>query len=198
MLTVSEAAKKLDRSVKTLQRWDRIGLLQSKRTKTGRRSYSKEQIDDFLGAKIELKERRVVAYCRVSSQSQKPDLKNQRETVCQFCIARGLANVDYIEEIGGGLNFKRPKFLKLVEEIESNEVSTLILAHKDRLTRFGFDLISHLCKLHKCALLVINDEKLSPEREMVEDLMTIIHCFSSRLYGLRNYKKTLKIALKTV
>jgi predicted site-specific integrase-resolvase len=136
-----------------------------------------------------------IAYCRVSSQAQRPDLLNQKSVITQFCVARGLANVEYIEEIGGGLNFKRAKFLTIVDRIVSGEVETLVLAHKDRLTRFGFDLLRHLCDQHRCEILVINDEKLSPEREMVEDLMTIVHCFSSRLYGLRNYKKALKTAL---
>jgi predicted site-specific integrase-resolvase len=136
-----------------------------------------------------------LAYCRVSSQAQRPDLKNQREVVTQFCIAKGIANVEYIDEIGGGLNFKRAKFTALLDRICAGDVAMLIVAHKDRLARFGFDLLRHLCDSHDCELLIINDEKLSPEREMVEDLMTIVHCFSSRLYGLRNYKKALKAAL---
>jgi predicted site-specific integrase-resolvase len=104
--------------------------------------------------------------------------------------------VEYVEEIGGGLNFKRIKFLDLVDRINAGEVETLILAHKDRFVRFGFELLRHLCEMHNCEILLINDEQLSPEREMVEDLMTIVHCFSSRLYGLRNYKKALKTALE--
>ena len=139
----------------------------------------------------------MIAYCRVSSQAQRPDLKNQRAVISSFCMARGLANVEYVEEIGGGLNFKRPKFTEIVDRICAGEVATLVIAHKDRLARFGFDLLRHLCAVHRCELLVIDDEKLSPEREMVEDLMTIVHCFSSRLYGLRNYKRALKTALAT-
>jgi predicted site-specific integrase-resolvase len=102
----------------------------------------------------------------------------------------------WVEEIGGGLNFKRPKFLHLVDWIVEDQVATLILAHKDRLVRFGFDLLEHLCRAHQCELLVVNLETLSPEQEMVQDLMTIVHCFSSRLYGLRNYRKALKKALQ--
>jgi excisionase family DNA binding protein len=199
MLTVGEAAQKVGRSVKTVQRWDREGVLPAQRTATGRRCYGQDQIDAFLGKRFEerKRERVALAYCRVSSQAQKPDLKNQREVITAFCVARGLANVEYIEEIGGGLNFKRPKFIELVDRLCAGDVATLVLAHKDRLARFGFDLLRHLCETNHCELLLINDEKLSPEREMVEDLMTIVHRFSSRLYGLRNYKKALKSALKT-
>lgn len=195
MLTISEAAHRLSRCVKTLQRWDRVGILPAKRTPTGRRYYEPKQIDEWLGAERYETERACLAYCRVSSQAQKPDLKNQREVTTRFCVARGIANVEYIDEIGGGLNFKRPKFTDLIDRVCAGTVSTLVIAHKDRLARFGFELLRHLCEAHNCELLVINDEKLSPEREMVEDLMTIVHCFSSRLYGLRNYKKALKVAL---
>lgn len=195
MLTVGKAAKRLGVHAKTLQRWDRSGRLPAKRTGTGRRYYDLAQLDSFLGKKQPQVERVAMAYCRVSNQAQRADLKNQRAVITAFCVAKGLANVEYIEEIGGGLDFKRPKFLALVDRIAKGEVETLVLAHKDRLARFGIDLLRHICESYRCAMLVINDEKLSPEREMVEDFMTIVHCFSLRLYGLRNYKKALKVAL---
>ena len=194
--TVGEAAEKIRRTVKTLQRWDRQGRLKAARTDTGRRYYTQVQLDAFLGIVPKEEERGAIAYCRVSSQAQKPDLKNQRVALEEFCIAKGIANIEFVEEIGGGLNFKRKLFLKIVDDIVHYRLAKLVIAHKDRLARFGFELIHHLCQEHGCELLVINAEKLSPEQEMVQDLMTIIHCFSSRLYGLRNYKKTLKEALK--
>ena len=101
-----------------------------------------------------------------------------------------------MEEIGGGLNFKRKKFLALFDRILSGEVQTLVIAHKDRLARFGFDFLAYLCKPSHYELLVLNTEKLSPEQEMVQDLMTITHCFSARLYGLRTYRKDIKKALQ--
>lgn len=196
MITVGKAADLLGVSIKTLQRWDREGRLRANRTGTDRRYYEADQLATFLGkVQASVPDRAALAYCRVSSQAQRPDLKNQRAAITTFCIARGLANVEYIEEIGGGLNFKRPKFIALIDRICRGEVATLVIAHRDRLARFGFELLLHLCKENACEMLIINDEKLSPEREMVEDLMTIVHCFSSRLYGLRNYKKALKAAL---
>ena len=194
--SIGEAAKRIGKTVKTLQRWDRTGILPAIKTPTGRRVYTLQLLRTAMGLDDEPRERDVVAYCRVSSQAQKPDLKNQRRVVEDFCIAKGLANVEFMEEIGGGLNFKRPAFLKLIDRIIAGDVSQLILAHKDRLARFGFDLLSHICRTHKCELLVIDSEQLSPEVEMTQDLMTIVHCFSSRLYGLRNYRKSLKEALK--
>lgn len=141
-------------------------------------------------------ERSTVAYVRVSSQAQKPDLKNQRLPLEEFCAAKGLAIDEWIEEIAGGMNFKRPKFIRLFDRIIAGEISCMVIAHKDRLARFGFDLLKHLCESHDCDPVVMNSESLSPEREMVEDLMAITHCFSARLYGLRSYKKALKTALK--
>ena len=192
---VGKAAKLLGVSRATLQKWDRDGKLVANRNETNRRYYTDEQINNFLRKpRIELN--RIVAYCRVSSPNQRPDLKNQRRCLEEFCKASGIANVDYLEEIGGGLNFNRPIFLEIIHEITVGRISKLIVAHKDRLCRFGFELIKNLCDLNNCELLVVNVEELSPEQEMVQDLMTIIHCFSSRLYGLRNYGKTLQKALE--
>jgi predicted site-specific integrase-resolvase len=194
-LTLSKAASYVGRHPKTLQGWDRTGRLIAKRTITGRRYWLKKDLDEYLGLSGD-KTKRIVAYCRVSSQAQKPDLKNQREIMEEFCVNSGKANVEYVIEIGGGLNFKRSKFLNIVDDICNEKIAEIIVAHKDRFCRFGFELLEHLAKTHGCVITVINVEKLSPEQEMVQDLMTIIHCFSSRLYGLRNYRKALKEALK--
>lgn len=197
LLNITEAADLLRKSVKTLQRWDREGVLTARRTATNRRVYDHADLMKFLGVSPKEQNRKIVAYCRVSSQAQKPDLKNQRRVIEDFCIARGFAGVDYIEEIGGGLNFKRKRFTELIDAIIQGEIKVLVIAHRDRLARFGFDLLSHLCQEHECELLVIDSEKVSPEQEMAQDLMTIVHCFSSRLYGLRNYRKALKKALNS-
>ncbi|MBK1642925.1 IS607 family transposase [Chromatium okenii] len=196
-ISTGKAAALLGISVKTLQRWEREGrLVPIARTDTNRRVYTESQIKTFLGLRaIEKPPHRIVAYCRVSSAAQKTDLRNQCQILEEFVIASGLANVEFIEEIGGGLNFKRKKFLALMDDIGRHEIKTLVIAHQDRLTRFGFEWFEHYATTHGCALLVLNQQRLSPEQEMVQDMMTIVHCFSSRLYGLRNYKKQLKEAL---
>lgn len=197
-MTTSQAAKYLGRGVKTLQRWDRSGVLVPiSRTATNRRVYAKEQLDAFLGLRCEVpRPIRIVVYCRVSSAAQRPDLANQRRALENFCAGRGFAGVEFISEIGGGLNLLRPKFLDLMNSVEQRQVLTLIVAHKDRLCRFGFDWFSRFCAQHGCELLILNQESLSPEQEMVQDLLAIVHCFSARLYGLRNYRKALKSALE--
>ena len=193
----AEAARYLGFKVKTLQKWDREGrLIPAYRTKTNRRVYTQSQLDEFLGQRTQDTRTRVIAYCRVSSTAQKPDLANQIEILKEYCTKSGLSEVEFISEIGGGLNFERKKFLEIMDAVERYEVKMLIIAHKDRLARFGFEYFRHFLARHNCELVTLNDEKMSPEQEMVEDLMTIIHCFSSRLYGLRNYRKSLKEALK--
>lgn len=194
---IGEAAKALGVTVKTMQRWDRQGkLVPDSRSGSNRRLYSESQVAEFAGiARQAETPQKDVAYCRVSSHAQRPDLANQRKVLEEFTVAKGLANVAFIEEVGGGLNFKRPKFLKLMDAIGRGEIRQLLIAHTDRLTRFGFDWFAHYAKTHGCEILVLNQERLSPEQEMVQDLVTITHCFSSRLYGLRSYKQQLKKAL---
>jgi putative resolvase len=197
-ISTGKAAKLLGMSVKTLLRWEREGrLVPVARTDSNRRLYTERQIREFIGLRNAVSEpTRLVAYCRVSSAAQKPDLVNQRKVLEEFVAAKGLPNVEFVEEVGGGLNFKRKRFLSLMDEIGRREIKTLILAHRDRLMRFGFEWFEHFAKVNGCELMVLNQERLSPEQEMVQDLMTIVHCFSSRLYGLRNYRKKLDEALK--
>ena len=194
---IAQAAKILGFKVKTLQKWDREGrLVPAYRTPTNRRVYTESQLNEFIDRQVQDTCTRVIAYCRVSSTAQKPDLNNQVQTIKAYAEKLGIKNLEIVSEIGGGLNFERKKFLEILDAVERFEVKTLIIAHKDRLVRFGFEWFKRFLEKHHCELIILNNENLSPEQEMVQDLMTIIHCFSSRLYGLRNYKKSLNEALK--
>ena len=106
-----------------------------------------------------------------------------------YCLGAGVAVDEWLSEIGGSLDFKRKVFLHLMERIEGREIAHLLLAHQDRLTRFGFDWFEHFARQHGCTITVVNQESMSPQAEMVEDLMLIVHMFSDRLYGLRSYPK---------
>lgn len=196
--TVTDVARFLGVNVKTVQRWDREGRLKpAGRTVTDRRYYTEEQIMQFRQETSKHGPRQIVAYCRVSSQAQRSELKNQRRAVEEFCLARGLANVDFVEEIASGMNFTRKKFLALTDAIDSGTVGTLILAHKDRLTRFGYEWFERFCQRHGCDILVLNQEHLSPDAELVQDLMSVTQGFSDRLSGLGQYRKKLQEALGT-
>ncbi|MCL0093721.1 IS607 family transposase [Dehalococcoidia bacterium] len=194
--TVTEFSKIIGISVSTLQRWDRQKRLVPGRTPTNRRMYTDEHLRQATGILNQSKKRKVVVYARVSSKAQRSDLSNQRKMLEEFCAASGLVVEEWIEEIGGGLNFNRPRFTYLIDAIIAGNVETLVIAHKDRLCRFGFELIEHLCKTRGCDLLVTNMESLSPEQEIIQDMLAIVRCFSTRLHGLRNYRKALKKALE--
>jgi len=187
-----EFGAKIGKSVDTLRRWDRNGILKAKRTPTGHRFYDDDDLTAYYG--IKKGNRKTVVYCRVSSHGQKDDLKSQVEAMEIFCRAAGTPVDEWVQEIGGGMNFKRKKFLKIMDEISSGEVGKVMIAHKDRLARFGFDFISHMANKNGCEIVIVNQESLSPQQEMVEDLMTIVHTFSCRLYGLRSYKKKIREA----
>ena len=134
------------------------------------------------------KERKIVSYCRVSSSGQRKDLIAQRNAVESFCIASGKTIHEKFEDIGSGLNYKRKNFIKILEMVEQGALSEIVIAHKDRFVRFGFEWFEKFCNDHGVTIVVMNASSLSPEAEMTKDLLSIIHCFSSRLYGLRKYK----------
>jgi putative resolvase len=186
MYSPAEFAHLIGKSVKTLQRWDREGRLIAHRSPTNRRYYTHDQYLAFIGVVPKQGQGKSVVYARVSSAAQKPDLANQIAALEQFCIANGYAVDDWHTEIGSGLNYTRPKFSALFREIESGQVRQVIVAHQDRLIRFGFEWFAQFAEQHGCTILVMNQRSLSPEEEVTQDLLTIIHCFSSRLYGLRN------------
>lgn len=180
-----EFAERLGISVKTLHRWDESGKLKAKRTLSNHRYYTEDDLAVAKGLQLAPSSRKVIVYCRVSSAKQRQELKNQQLAMEQFCLARGLEVDEYILEVGGGMNFKRRQFLSLVIEALEGKVSTLVVAHKDRLCRFGFDLIETLVSRSGTKIIVANQPSLSPHQELVEDLLAIVHCFSCRLYGSR-------------
>ena len=193
--TITAFARLTGHSVKTLQRWDREKRLVPLRTPSNRRLYTDEHLRLTRGNPADREPRKTVVYMRVSSQAQRPDLKNQRSALEQFCQARGFEVTEWIEEIGGGLNMKRPQLQNIVDDLVAGRIERLVIAHKDRLARFGFDLIAHLANVSNAEIVVLNTESLSPEQELVQDLMMITDCFSARLYGLRNYRKALQKAI---
>ena len=183
-----EFGKLIGRTTGTLQRWDREGRLTAHRTPTNRRYYTHDQYLEYIGQKANETKQRVVYY-RVSSAGQKDDLESQRQALEQFCISSGKAIDHWLKDIGSGLNYNRKNFVNLMEMVERGGVSEIIIAHKDRLVRFGYEWFERFCDNHGTQITVMNVESLSPEAEMTKGLLRIIHCFSSRLYGLRRYKK---------
>ena len=193
-LRISQFGARVGRTATQLRKLDRTGVLPARRTLTGQRYYTEADVRRFLGLGDEAPQGIAAVYCRVSSRGQQDDLQRQVQAMETYCLNAGVAVDEWLTEIGGGLNFKRKVFLDLMERIENREVARLLIAHKDRLTRFGFDWFEHFARQHGCTITVVNQESLSPQEEMVEDLMAVVHAFSCRLYGLRSYKRKIREA----
>lgn len=184
-------AELLNVSVKTLQRWDRDGVLVAKRTPTNRRYYTYDQYVEFRGIKQSV-ERKTVIYARVSTSNQKDDLVNQVKFLQDYANASSLIVDEIIQDIGSGLNYNRKKWNKLLDEVMENKIDTVIVTHRDRFVRFGYEWFEKFLLKFNTKLLVVNNEFLSPQEELVQDIVAILHVFSFRLYGLRKYKKKIE------
>jgi predicted site-specific integrase-resolvase len=187
---INEFASRIGRSTQTVRRWEREGKITAKRLPSGQRYFDESDVRAMMGGAPDKKN--IVVYCRVSSAGQKDDLASQFAAMETYCLAGAIPVDVWIQEIGGGMNFKRKQFLNLVDRIQRGEIKKLIIAHKDRLMRFGFELFNHIAIENGCEIVVVNQESLSPQQEMVEDLMAIVHTFSCRLYGMQKYKKDIQ------
>lgn len=185
-------AELLGVSVKTLQRWDRDGILKANRTPTDRRYYTYDQYLQFKGINTVEDNREIVIYARVSTRNQKDDLKNQVEFLKTFCNSKGMIVSQCIEDFGSGLNYNRKKWNQLLNEVMENKIKTIVISNKNRFIRFGYDWFEKFCEKFHTSIIVVNNETLSPNEELVQDIISILHVFSCRLYGLRKYKKQIK------
>lgn len=188
-----EFGQLIGRKVKTLQKWDREGTLKAHRSPTNRRYYTHDQYLEYRGMKADT-QGLTIAYARVSGVTQKPDLANQMTALKAYCASHEIAVDEWMSDIGSGLNYKRKQFNQLMELVELGRVRRILIAHRDRLVRFGYEYFASFCERHHTELVVINGENLSPEQELLRDLIAILTVFSARLPGLRSYKKVLKDA----
>lgn len=190
-MTPKEFGNKIGKSVNTLQRWDRNGILKAGRTPTNRRYYTQEQVDEYFC--IEKSDERVnVIYAIESTANQKDDLKNQVDFLKAYTNSKGIITEDAITDIGSGLNYKRKKWNKLLERVINREIDTIYIAYPDCFIRFGYEWFEKMCQYYGTKIVVVNNHDLSPEQELTEDLINIIHVFSCRSYGLRKYSKEIK------
>jgi len=185
LIKVGEAAIILGVTVQTLRRWEKTGqLLPDKRTVGGTRYYD---IDRLLG--VSSKESTLTfAYARVSSHDQKEDLQRQKQVLSMYCASHGW-NYEIISDLGSGMNYKKRGLKNLLDAILGKKIKRLVLTHKDRLLRFGAELIFTLCEIHHVEVVIINQgEDLSFEEDLAKDVLEIITVFSARLYGARSHK----------
>ncbi len=187
-----EFAELLNVSVKMLQRWDREKTLVANRTPTNRRYYTYDQYLQFKGIGKDTDSRKIVIYTRVSTRNQTDDLENQVDFLQQYVNAKGLIVDDIIRDYGSGLNYNRKKWNQLLNEVMENKIKMILVSHKDRFVRFGFDWFEKFCNKFNVEIVVVKNEKLSPHEELVQDIVSILQVFSCRLYGLRKYKKQIE------
>jgi len=191
--SLKEFAELIGKHEKTLQKWDRDGTLKAHRSPTNRRFYTHDQYLEYIGLVADGKGQ-TVTYARVSTVAEMPDLANQVAALESYCREHEMKVDLWMQDVGSGLNYKRKQFNRLFEMVELGQVKILIVAHRDRLVRFGFEWFEAFCERHGTKLVVIPGEKLSPEKEMVEDLTAIVSVFSARFPGLRSYRKVIKDA----
>lgn len=193
MIRLNDMAKRLGVSVKTLQRWDREGILVAKRNPNNRRYYTEDQYLEYIGSSNK-KDRKIIAYIRVSNNNQRDDLQNQITFIRNYVNAKGEILNDVIQDVGSGLNYNRKHWNNLLlNQIPKGEIEKIYITYRDRFVRFGFDWFERFCNHYNCEIVVINNPDTSPHQELIEDLISIIHVFSCRIYGLRKYKKDISL-----
>lgn len=190
---VTDFAEMIGKSVKTLQRWDRDGVLKAYRSPSNRRYYTHTQYLQYMGVKSGDIQRINVIYARVSTRNQKEDLQNQLEFLRKYTLNLGIPIGNVYTDYGSGLNYNRKNWNALIDDCFDRKIDTIYISHKDRFIRFGFDWIQNLLeRLTGTKIYVIENVTTTPQEELVQDLISIIHVFSCRVYGLRKYKKKLE------
>ena len=186
-VAIGDAAKALGVSITTLRRWEVEGRLVPERTVGRQRRY------DLAKLKPELfhaaaQERKTIAYARVCSHDQKEDLERQKQVLGLYCANQGWT-FEVIADLGSGMNYNKKGLKRLLDEIIDGKVGRLVIAHKDRLLRFGAELVFAICEAKDVEVLIINKGIDSTfEEDLAKDVLEIITVFSARLYGSRSRK----------
>lgn len=173
----------------TLARYVKEGKIKATELPTGRYDYDEESIYKFLNKNVQ---RKTVLYCRVSTVKQKKDLMNQEELLKQFCFLNGLTINAIYKDIASGIDFENRKdFFAMLDEIIAGKIDTVVITYKDRLSRIGFNLFTHLFKKYNCKIVVMSEigsTKLDSE-EIFEEIISLLHCYSMKLDSKRRVQK---------
>ena len=202
-VSINKAAEFLGVAQHTLRRWEKAGKIKADRTCAGYRRYDLASIAYSKQNTSASNKLRTLAYARVSSHDQKKDLKRQQEMLEMYCSQQGW-NFEIISDLGSGMNYQKRGLKRLLELVTNREIARLVLTHKDRLLRFGAELIFSLCERQQVEVVIINQgAEPSFEEELAQDVLEIITVFSARLYGARSRKNkilinSLKSTLETV
>ena len=175
-------------TAQTLRNWDKEGKLKPSYVKSnGYRYYSEESILSYTQERKTKKNLNVVGYARVSSKKQTDDLERQVNNLKEY-LSNKYDNFDIITDIGSGINYNKPGLLKLIEKINRKEVDLIVVLYKDRLLRFGFELVEHFANLNNVKIEALDKLDKTQDEELVEDLVQIITVFSCKIQGKRKSK----------
>ena len=184
-LSSKTVSKKLGVTAQTLRNWDREGKLKPAYVKSnGYRYYSLDEILSFTQERKTKKELKVIGYARVSSNKQSDELIRQVENLNKI-LKEKYTDFEIISDIGSGINYTNPGLKKLIELINKKEVDLIVVLYKDRLVRFGFELIEYFAKLNNVKIEILDNNEKPQETELVEDLVQIITAFSCIIQGTR-------------
>ena len=185
--TIHEMTEILGVTAQTLRNWDKAGKLKPHHTSpNGYRYYSEDDLNQLLNKPVK-KAGKVIGYCRVSSPKQKDDLERQIQNMQTYLLAQGKP-FEIISDIGSGINYKRKGLQELIKGMANRSISKVVVLYKDRLTRFGYELIEYIASLYDCKIEVVDTTEKSEQEELVEDLVQIITVFSCKLQGNRANK----------
>ncbi len=171
-------------TAQTLRNWDRTGKLKPHHTSpNGYRYYSEDNLNQILNKPVK-KQGKTIGYCRVNSPKQKEDLKRQEENMRTYLLAQGKP-FEIISDIGSGINYKRKGLQELIKGMANRSISKVVVLSKDRLTRFGFELIEYIAELYDCEIEIVDTTEKTEQEELVEDLKQIMTVFGCKLQGKR-------------
>ncbi|OOS22447.1 IS607 family transposase [Moraxella lincolnii] len=188
LVSINEASKRLGVSISTLRRWDETGVLVAERTPKGHRRYDINKLHPNFYHNLPMLKRKTVGYARVSSHDQKDDLDRQIGVLELYCANQGW-QFEIVGDLGSGMNYHKKGLNLLLDGILNDEIGRLVLTHKDRLLRFGSELIFALCEKKNVEVVIINQgENPYFEEELAQDVLEIITVFSERLYGSQSKK----------
>ena len=180
--------KLLGVTAQTLRNWDKEGKLKPAYTKSnGYRYYSEDSILSYTQERKTKKDLHVIGYARVSSKNESDDLERQIDNLRTY-IESKYSSYEIITDIGSGINYKKPGLKKLIDMVNKKQVDIIVVLYKDRLLRFGFELVEYFSKINNVSIEVLDRVNKTQDEELVEDLIQIITVFSSRLQGKRKAK----------
>lgn len=188
IVSISEAAEFLGVSITTLRRWEAAGKLVAAHTAGGHRRYDLAKLRPELFRAADPGQRKTIAYARASSPDQKDGLDRQQQLLERYCARQGWT-FDVIADLGSGVNYDKKGLKRLVSDILGGEVGRLVITHKDRLLRFGAELVFAICEAKNVEVVILNQgEDTSFEEDLAEDVQEIVTIFGARLYGSRSRK----------